>query len=115
MAGLAIYFTLVLARAGTGVMVLPLFGGQNTPRLVRLGFALALAVFWTAKLGLPDVATLAHLNAMAWPMVALALAREVLLGALLGLAFSLFLLPARVAVATSNFSPGAATRMQTCR
>ena len=98
MTGLVVYFALVLARAGTGVLVLPLFGGQNMPRMVKLGFALALAAFWITTLGVPaDTAILRQLNAGSWPLLALAVAREALLGALLGLAFNLFLLPARYA------------------
>src|SRR5438309_507526 len=98
MTGLAVYFALVLARTGTGILVLPLFGGQNMPRLVKLGFALVLALFWIGSVGVPaEQALLRQLEAGAAPLLALALAREAMLGAMLGLAFSLFLLPARVA------------------
>jgi flagellar biosynthetic protein FliR len=98
MTGLAVYFVLVLGRVGTGVMMLPLFGGSNMPRLVRLGLALALTVFWISAVVVPtDAELLNRLEAGAWPLLALALAREAVLGGLLGLAFSLFLLPARVA------------------
>src|SRR5258708_2533819 len=98
MTGLAVYFVLVLGRVGTGVFMLPLFGGTNMPRLVKIGVALALAIFWIGAVGVPsDTALLQRLEAGAWPLLALALAREAILGALLGLAFGLFLLPARVA------------------
>ena len=98
MTGLVVYFVLVLARVAAGVMVLPLFGGTNMPRLVKLGFTLALAVFWVGSVGVPAEQTLVdRLEAGAWPLFALALAREALLGGLLGLAFSLFLMPAQVA------------------
>src|SRR5258707_1678602 len=55
-------------------------------------------MFWIGAVGVPsDAALLQRLEAGAWPLLALALAREAILGALLGLAFGVFLLPARVA------------------
>jgi flagellar biosynthetic protein FliR len=97
MGPLAIWFALVLARVGTGVTVMPLFSGRNMPRLVRLGLAMALAVFWfSAMEGPPDAATLQRLRD-SWVGCGLALGREMMLGAVIGFAFNLFLVPARVA------------------
>jgi flagellar biosynthetic protein FliR len=90
---LVIYFALVLARTGGGVAVLPLFG-SGTPRLVKAGFAIALAVFWFSCLTPPAVVAL---TTASYPLLVLALLGEGLLGALLGLAFGLFLMPAQVA------------------
>jgi flagellar biosynthetic protein FliR len=94
---LAIYFGLVLARVGTGVAVMPLLGGSSTPRLVKAGLALALTVFWFGSVALPDVRTLEGLARGPALTLVLVLGREILLGALLGFAFNLFLVPARVA------------------
>lgn len=96
---LAIYLGLILARVGAFVMVLPLLGGAQTPRLVKLGLALALTVlFATTSLDrLGDATELLRPQAAPWATVSLALTREVGLGAILGFAFSLFLLPARIA------------------
>jgi flagellar biosynthesis protein FliR len=97
MGPLATWFALVLARVGTGVAVMPLFGGRNTPRLVRLGLALVLAVFWfTALDAPPDAATLQRLRD-SWLGSGMAVAREMILGAVIGFAFNLFLIPARIA------------------
>jgi flagellar biosynthetic protein FliR len=90
---LAVYFVLILARTTGGVAVLPLFGA-GMPRLVKMGFSMALAVFWMGCLTPPEIASL---SVASYPMLVLALLSEALLGALLGLAFGLFLMPARVA------------------
>ena len=94
---LAVYTGLLLARCGAFVAALPLFAGR-TPRTVRVGLAFALVLFYlgtvpptwdgnfAAKLG--SVPTLAY---------GLALIRESLIGGVVGVMFSLFLLPARVA------------------
>ena len=39
-------FSLVLARVGTFVAALPLFGGNDVPRLVKIGLAFGLASLW---------------------------------------------------------------------
>ncbi len=91
------WFALVLARVGTGVAVVPIFGGRGTPRLVRAGWALALAVFWFSALDQPpDPEALRRVQA-SWVGAGLAVAREAVLGAVIGFAFNLFLVPARVA------------------
>jgi flagellar biosynthesis protein FliR len=90
---LVVYFALVLARTGGGVAVLPLFG-SGMPRLVKAGFSIALAIFWMGCLTPP---ALASLTAASYPLLVLALASEALLGAMLGMAFGLFLMPAQVA------------------
>jgi flagellar biosynthetic protein FliR len=91
---LVVYFGLILARVGTFVAVMPLVAGR-TPRTVRVGLAFALAVHyfaavrpgWDARIagGVSDV------------VYAAALLREGVIGVVIGLMFSLFLLPARVA------------------
>jgi len=91
------WFALVLARVGTGVAVMPLFAGRNAPRRVRAGLALALAVFWFSALDRgPDPAMLQRLRD-SWLVAGLAVLREMSLGAVIGFAFNLFLVPARVA------------------
>jgi flagellar biosynthetic protein FliR len=90
-----VYFGLVLARVGTGVAVMPLFGDRSTPRMARAGLALALAVFWFG--GLDNLPDLSRLEGLGWASCALLMGREAVLGAVLGFAFGLFLVPARVA------------------
>lgn len=97
MGPLAVYFSLVLARVGTGVAVMPLLGGPGTPRLVKVGLAFALAVFWFGALEMPDASALDGLAHQPSFALLLVLGREVLVGALLGFAFNLFVVPARVA------------------
>jgi flagellar biosynthetic protein FliR len=91
---LAVYAGLLLARLGAFVGVMPLFGGR-TPRLVRVGFVVALAGFYLSTDppkaeggGAIEIESLRY---------AFALVREGLIGAAMGFAFGLFLLPARVA------------------
>lgn len=88
---------LVLARVGAFVAVVPPFAGR-TPRLVRVGLALALAAFYVGP-----VAPTADPSVAAWAAdpdpvrYGVGLVREALIGAAMGFAFSLILLPARVA------------------
>ncbi len=96
-AAVAVYAGLVLARVGAFVAVAPPFAGR-TPRLVRAGFALALAAFYLGSAP-PDwdpalIGKAADVNPLRYAVV---LAREALIGAAMGFAFGLFLLPARVA------------------
>jgi flagellar biosynthesis protein FliR len=95
--GLVVYVALVLARVGTFVAVMPPFAAR-TPRTVRVALALAITAFYlTAAMRVPDPA-FAQFAVDIHPIrYALALFREALIGAAMGLAFSLFLLPARVA------------------
>ena len=98
-APLVIFFSLVLARVSVFVGVLPLLGGQQTPRLVKLGLSIALSVMWSYTFleGVGSDAVLHAAQNVAWLSWALALGREVILGAMFGFVFSLFLIPARVA------------------
>mgnify|MGYP002780518453 CR=1 FL=1 len=93
----AVYAGLVLARVGSFVAVLPPFAGR-TPRVVRAGLALALATFYVAEVAPGWDPALAGRAADIHPLrYGVALVREALIGAAMGFAFGLFLLPARVA------------------
>lgn len=97
MTALAVYAGLVLARVGAFVAVMPIFAG-NTPRMVRAGFAIALAAFYVAIVSPGWDPALATRAAEVHPVRYLvALVRESLIGAAMGFAFGLFLVPARVA------------------
>ena len=88
-------FVLTLARVGTFVQVLPLLGGSNVPRTVKIGFSLALV---GAAFQQCDRARMAGGAASgSWFGFGLSLGREMILGGLLGFALSLFLLPAHIA------------------
>ena len=94
---LAVYVGLILARVGAFVAVFPPFAGP-TPRLVRVGLAIALTAFYVGAVGPGWNADLARQPADVQPVVyGAALVREALIGAAMGFAFGLFLLPARVA------------------
>ncbi|MDB5312211.1 MAG: flagellar biosynthesis protein FliR [Gemmataceae bacterium] len=93
----AVYVGLILARVGAFAAVAPPFAGQ-APRLVRLGLAVALAAFYVGAASPGWDPALAGRAADVHPAVyAFALVREGLIGAAMGFAFGLFLLPARVA------------------
>lgn len=96
---LSIYFTLVLVRVSVFVSILPLLGGQQTPRMVKVGLAVALTVLWSITFldSAGSHAMVQHAEHLSWLRWALALTREALLGALFGFTFSLFLVPARIA------------------
>lgn len=94
---LVVYVGLVLARVGTFVAVMPPFAARS-PRTVRVGLAVAITAFYitTAAPGWDPAFARAAIDVH--PLrYALALIREALLGAAMGLAFALFLLPARIA------------------
>jgi flagellar biosynthetic protein FliR len=92
-------FALTLARVGTFIYVLPVLGGANMPRTVKIGLSLALAmVFYTEASGtLARAGGAASLGLTSWIGLGLALGREMILGSVLGFAMGLFLLPAHVA------------------
>jgi len=95
---LALSFTLTLVRVGGFVALLPVLGVRRTPRLVKMGLAVALTVLWFGSPG--TVLTPEFVKGAAaapWLAYGLALGREALLGGLLGYAFGLFLVPAHVA------------------
>jgi flagellar biosynthetic protein FliR len=92
-----VYAGLLLARLGAFVGVMPLFGAR-TPRTVRVGFVMALAGFYLStvppKMSAEAAGAAAEIESVRY---ALALVREGLIGAAMGFAFGLFLIPARVA------------------
>jgi flagellar biosynthetic protein FliR len=92
---LAVTAGLLLARVGAFVGVMPLFGAR-TPRTVRAGFAVALAAFYlgSAPQQLAPQPPGGEIDAIRYGV---AVVREALLGAAMGFAFGLFLLPVRVA------------------
>jgi flagellar biosynthetic protein FliR len=94
---IVIYVGLLIARITAFVGVMPLFGAR-APRTVRLGLALALVAFYLGNVSPGWSPELARKPADVHPVrMALAMAREALIGLAMGLAFGLFLLPARVA------------------
>ena len=91
-------FSLILARTGAFVAVLPLLGTVSTPRTVKVGLSVALAVLYFVLLGgsaAPEILT--KDGPVSWLAFALVLMREALLGAFLGFAMSLVLLPVQIA------------------
>jgi flagellar biosynthetic protein FliR len=97
MTAVAVYTGLLLARIGGFVAVMPPFASR-TPRTVRAAFAIVLTVFYLSAAAPGWDAEFARKAADAHPLrYALALVRETLLGASMGFAFALFLLPARLA------------------
>jgi flagellar biosynthetic protein FliR len=95
--GVVVYAGLVLARIGAFVAVVPPFAGR-TPRTVRVGLVLALAAFYLGAVGPDWDPTFAGRAGDVHPVrYAVALTREAIIGAAMGLVFGLFLLPARIA------------------
>jgi flagellar biosynthetic protein FliR len=95
---LVLSFTLILARVAAFVAVLPLLGGNSTPRTVKAGLAAALAVLYFVVLGgSTNPSVLAENGPVSWLAFGIVLGREVLLGTFLGFVMSLVLLPVRIA------------------
>lgn len=94
---LAVYVGLVLARVGTFAAIMPPFAAR-TPPTVRVGLTLALTAFYLTAAAPGWDPAFAQVAVDVHPLrYGLALIREALLGAAMGLAFALFLLPARIA------------------
>lgn len=94
----ALAFTLILVRVSTFVAVMPLFGGRNLPRMVKIGLSVALTVMWFgAFAAYPTDPMLVMATDIHWLAFGVAIGREVIFGALLGYALGLLLLPARIA------------------
>ena len=91
-----INFVIVLVRVSGFVVALPNLGSKTVPLRLRVGLVVALTWMWTTG---PEPLTVVSLAATRadWPLVAVIMIREAVLGALLGFLFRLFLLPARVA------------------
>lgn len=86
-------FALTLARVGTFIHVLPMLGGPNVPRTVKIGLSVALAVLFFDF----ETALVADEPSPTWIRFGLSLGREMLLGGVFGFALGLLLVPARVA------------------
>jgi flagellar biosynthesis protein FliR len=91
-------FSLILTRTTAFVAVLPLLGTMATPRTVKVGLAVALALLYFVLLGgsaAPE--SLTTNGPVSWLAFAVVLMKETLLGAFLGYAMSLVLLPVQIA------------------
>lgn len=96
---LVLFVVLILARAGSFVTFFPLFGRQQVPRLVKVGFTVGLAVFWIS-----EFFPMENLDQTLFKPVeitrfglGLLLVREVFLGAAFGYLFGLLLVPGQIA------------------
>ena len=90
-------FGLILARVSSFIATIPYLGGQNVPRTIKAGTALALTCFWFSESGAMSINVVIAMDQQPWLAFAMAVAREVLVGAALGYVFGLFLVPFRVA------------------
>ncbi len=92
-----ITLALILARVSAFLAMSPVLGGRAVPKLIKLSLALALSGFWFTSSGAAQAQTTIALNQSPWLGLVLAVAREVLIGAVLGYVFGLFLTPFRIA------------------
>jgi flagellar biosynthesis protein FliR len=94
---LALTFGFVLARVAAFVAVLPILDGAKAPRSVKMGLTMALTIFFILQDGVASPALLGRASTLTWLGCALILAREAILGAFLGYAMGLILLPVKIA------------------
>ncbi|MCY2992587.1 MAG: flagellar biosynthetic protein FliR [Planctomycetota bacterium] len=91
-------FLLILARVGAFATALPLLGGRSSSHLAKASLILSLTVFWFAGLSGDPTGVFQRLPSQTqWLAFALAIGREVLVGAVLGYALGLFVVPFRIA------------------
>lgn len=90
-------FGLILARASSFVAAIPYLGGNNVPRTIKAGLALALTCFWFAESGVTTIQVVRDMEQQPWFAFGLAVGREVVIGAALGYVYGLFLVPFRIA------------------
>ncbi|MCX7418283.1 MAG: flagellar biosynthetic protein FliR [Planctomycetia bacterium] len=88
---------LILARVSAFLALAPVLGGRAVPKLVKLSLALALSSFWFTSSGAAQAQAVFSVNQSPWLGLILAVARESIIGAVLGYTFSLFLVPFRIA------------------
>ncbi len=92
-----ITWALILARVAAFVAVIPYLGGRSVPKLAKLGLALSLSLFWFVSSGAAQGQNVVTLKEIGWLSLVLAVARETLIGGVLGYTFGLFLVPFRTA------------------
>lgn len=88
---------LILARVSAFLTLAPVLGGRAVPKLVKMSLALALSSFWFTSSGAAQAQAIITLNQSPWLGLVLAVAREAVVGAVLGYVFGLFLTPFRIA------------------
>ncbi len=88
---------LILARVSAFLSLAPVLGGRAVPKLIKLSLAMTLTGFWFMSSGAAQARTVFSLNQSPWLGLVLAVAREALIGGVLGYVFGLFLTPFRIA------------------
>ena len=77
-------FTLVVARTGTFMAMLPLLGGRFVPQFIKAVLSLMLALFWFETFAVPPIETLPAASATNyWVHYWVLLGKEVALGAIM--------------------------------
>ena len=72
-------------------------GGRAVPKLIKVSLTLALSSFWFLNTGALQAGAAISLNRAPWLAFVLAVAREAIVGGVLGYVFGLFLIPFRIA------------------
>lgn len=93
-----ISFGLILVRIATFWMVLPIWSTVQVPRMIKLGLVLSLTWFWVTGLKQPTPSAIVWAaESPHWFYLVMIVARELVFGGLMGLAFMIFLVPAQIA------------------
>lgn len=93
----ALGFVLVVCRCAAFVGFAPWLGGEEIPRLVKAGLAVALAMVWFEPLAASSQQVFASATPVPAVLIAVLVAKELLFGAALGYLLRLVVLPARIA------------------
>ena len=86
-----------VVRLATFWFVAPVWGDRRAPRTVKIGLVLALTWFWASNLDTVSMPVIQIVSNGSWLVLAIAVVREMLIGLLLGIAFYVFVEPARIA------------------
>ena len=90
-----VLFLLVLFRVSSFLTAVPMLATRNVPRFVKVGLAMALTMMWYFTFSAQQPPSFSA--GTTWFGIALLAISEITIGLLLGIAFGVFLYPARIA------------------
>jgi len=91
-------FVLTMTRVASFWMMLPIWSAVQVPKMVKLGLIIALTSFWVSGMQQPAPATVAWASgSLHWIYLVVVVVREMVFGGMLGMAFVVLFIPAKIA------------------